>query len=183
MSDIDEMVRRTVETVTVIAGKASRFAGRLLLATLVICGGGFWLGLEALSGGIETVWIVLGAAFGSLAIGSALVAWWRVSSVKRHVPALAAEVRSLVEGGYDPSNTVIETFEVVDGESSNSSAIVMSRQMGGFQSEVMRAPGQYEQLSAATRAITTFPFLVFAAISISLVFAFLGFIFLIALAL
>lgn len=184
MSEIDDMVQRTVEWVAVIARRASRFAGRLLAMTVLACVGGFWLGLEALSGGIETVWIVLGVTFGSLAIGSAFVAWWRVSSVKRHVPALADEVRSLVQQGYDPSNTVIDTFEVHDqpGERT-SSTIVMSREMGGFRSQVLRAPGSYEQLSAATKAITSFPFLAIGAVLISMVFAFLGFIFLIALAL
>ena len=36
----------------------------LLVAAVVIDVGSFWLGLQALSGGIESVWAVLGIVFG-----------------------------------------------------------------------------------------------------------------------
>ncbi len=185
MSEIDELVRRAVSTVTTIASRAAAFATKLLLWVVVVCVGGFLLGVAALSGGIETVWIVLGIAFGSVAIGGAFVARWRVGSVRRHVPELADEVRALVSEGKDTSRTVVETFVVdADGdESDTGSAIVLSRQMYGFRNAVGSGLESSARLTAAVTALTTFPGLVLAAILISCVFAFLGFIFLIALAL
>ena len=117
MSEIDELVQRTVDTVTMIAGKAARFSTKLLIGAAIVCVGGFLLGVAALSGGIQQVWIVLGIVFGSIAIGGAFLARWRVGSVKRHVPELAAEVRTLVSEGKDSTRTVIETFAVdADGD-------------------------------------------------------------------
>lgn len=185
MAEIDELVRRAVDTVTLIAGKAAGFATRILLFTIVVCVGGFLLGVAALSDGIESVWIVLGVVFGSIAIGGALVARWRVGSVRRHVPELADEVRTLIAQGEDTTRTVVETF-VVDGDDEGAdtgSAIVLSRQMYGFRNMAGAGLESTTRLAAAVTALTTFPGLVLASILISMVFAFFGCIFLIALAL
>lgn len=181
--DIDQLVQRAVNGITRIAAKASAFATVMLLATAVVCVGGFVLGLSALSGGIETVWIVLGVVFGALAIGAAGTAWWRVTQVRRHVTELTQEVRTVLLDGRDSGRTVIETFAVDDTDTERGSAIVVSRQMSGFRGQIGSGLEGTVRLSAAVRALTTFPLLVLAAIAISSVFAFLGFIFLIALAL
>ncbi len=191
MAEIDELVRRTVGAVTTMTRRAARFATKLLIGVTVVCVGGFLLGVAALSGGIQSVWIVLGIVFGSIAIGCALLARWRVGSVRRHMPDLEGEVRSMISEGDPETRTVIDTF-VVDADGSGTdvadiaspnSAIVMSRQMGGFRTAVGPDLARRPRLLAAVRALTTFPFLLLAAIGISLVFGFLGLIFLIALAL
>ena len=193
MAEIDELVRRTVATVTTIADRATAFATRLVVVAAVVCVGGFLLGVAALSGGIETVWIVLGIVFGSIAVGGALLARWRVGSVRRHVPELADEVRTLVREGRDGPRAVIDTF-VVDADDqvdpdgvrrarAGGSAIVMSRQMHGFRSLAGSGLEHSARLTAAVTALTSFPLLALATIAISMVFGFLGLIFLIALAL
>lgn len=187
MTDVEQLVRRAVDSITRIARKAARFATLLLLATVVVCVGGLLLGVAALSDGIETVWIVLGTVFGTIAVGSAATARWRVGSVRRHAPELAREVRTIVTDGSDSSRTVIETFAVDDpagtGEPGRGSAIVMSRQMHGFRGAVGSGLDGSVRLAAAIRALTTFPLLVLTAVAISMVFAFFGAIFLLALAL
>lgn len=188
MTDIDQIVRRAVDSITTIASTAARFATRILLVTTVVCVGGFLLGVAALSGGIERVWIVLGVVFGALAVGGALVARWRVGAVRRHVPELVAEVRTLMAEGRDSSRTVIETFaHDPDGDGSQGvgrgSAIVLSRQMYGFRGAIGSGLEHTVRLGAAVTALTTFPVLVLIAVAISMVFAFLGVVFLIALAL
>ena len=190
MSEIDELVQRAVNTVTMIAGRASAFATKLLLGTVVVCVGGFLLGVAALSGGIETVWIVLGIVFGAIAIGGAFVARWRVGSARRHVPELADEVRTLISEGKDTTRNVVETFVVDTGvegagaaDSDTGSAIVLSRQVYGFRDAIGSGLESSARLTAAITALTSFPGLVLMAVAISLVFAFLGAIFLLALAL
>jgi hypothetical protein len=189
MAEIDELVRRTVATVTMIADKATAFATKLFLGAAVVCVGGFLLGVAALSGGIEQVWIVLGIVFGTIAVGGALLARWRVGSVRRHATELADEVRTLITEGRVGTRTVIDTF-VVDGDgdgesdvATGGSAIMMSRQMHGFKNLAGSGLESSARLTAAVTALTSFPGLVLGAIAISLVFAFLGVIFLIALAL
>lgn len=187
MTDVDQIVRRAVAGITRIAGRAAAFATTILLATAVVCVGGFLLGVAALSGGIETVWIVLGTVFGSLAIGGAFTAAWRAGSVKRHAPELMDEVRALMTDGRDSTRTVIESFAVEadddpDG-AAGGSAIVLSRQMSGFRSVAGSGLDRAPRLDAAVTALTSFPLLVLMALAITTVFAFLGFVFLIALAL
>lgn len=189
VSEIDDIVQQVIHGVTTISGKAARLSGRLFLVALVICGGGFLLGVAALSGGIQTVWIVLGIVFGAIAIGGAFLARWRVGSVKRHVPELADEVRTLISEGRETGRTVVDTF-VVDGDGDGSadglsgdSAIVIGRQMNGFRNMAGAGLESSARLTAAVSALTSFPLMIFAAIAITIVFAFLGVIFLIALAL
>jgi len=186
MSELDELVQRTVDTVTMIARKAARFSTKLLVATVLVSVGGFLLGMAALSGGIEQVWIVLAVVFGSIAISFAWVARWRVGSIKRHVPELANEVRSLIGNGQHSTRTVIETFAVEgdDGDGlTGGSAIGLSRQMHGFKGLGDQGLESSARMTAAVRAITSFPILVLGAILIGIVFGFLGLIFLIAVAL
>lgn len=191
MTDADQIVRRAVDAITTIAGKAARFATKLLLAAVVICVGSFLLGVAALSGGIEAVWIVLGVAFGSIAIASAAVARWRVGAVRRHVPELAEEVRTLIAEGHAPARTVIETFTVEPDSAGGpggarpgtGSTIVMTRRMSDFRGAFGSGLDRTARLGAAVTALTSFPILVLGTVAISLVFAFTGVIFLLALAL
>jgi hypothetical protein len=189
-SDVERLVRQATAGITAIASTARRFTTRILIVTLIVCVGGFLLGMAALSGGIETVWIVLGIVFGAIAIGGAATAWWRVNAVRRHVPQLADEVRGIITKGGPDRDTVVEVFTVDDPTRATSapadsgSAIMLSRQMHGFRTvSGTSALEGATRVTEAIRALTTFPLLVLAAVLISMVFAFLGLIFLIALAL
>lgn len=182
MTDADDIARHAARTISLIAAKAAGFATRLFVATTVVCVGGFLLGVAALSDGIESVWIVLATVFGSIAIGSAFTALWRAGSVRRNAPQLVDEVRRLATEGRDTTRTVIETF-AVDGDDPDGSAIVLSRQMSGFRGLAGSDLRSTPRMSAAVRALTTFPALVLGAAAISCVFAASSFLFLIALAL
>lgn len=181
MADVDQIVQRTVDSIVLIARKATKFAGLVLVVAVVVCVGGFLLGVAALSGGVQSVWIVLATAFGAIAIGSAFVATWRVGSVRRNVPALTREIRALASEGTDAGRTVVDTFVV--GDVAAGSAIELSRRMNTFRGTVGHGWASTQHLAAATVALASFPWLILSAIAISLVFAGLGFIFLIALAL
>ena len=173
---------RAVATITRLAHKVTRAATLLLLASIVICVGSFLLGLEALSGGIESVWIVLAIFFGAIAIGCAARARLRIGRVRRHIPEIASDIRGLVADGRSDVITIV----VRDEELASGSALELSRGMTGNQS-MRRVTSLGLEYSAnfadALRAITTFPWLAIVTVLITTVFAFLGMIFLIALAL
>ena len=176
------LVDRAVATITRLAHKVTRAATLILLGAIVICVGSFLLGMEALSGGIETVWIVLGCFFGAIAIGCALTARLRIGRVRRHIPAIASDIRNLVADGRSDVITIV----VQDDDLASGGALELSRGMSGMDG-MRRVSSQSLANSAnfadAIRAITTFPWLAIVTILITSVFAFLGFIFLIALAL
>jgi hypothetical protein len=100
----------------------------------------------------------------------------------------------LIGQGQGAGRTVVETFVVdndVAGDPSSpggdgpgsGSAIVLTRRMYGFRDAAGSGLESSARLSAAVTALTSFPGLILAAIAISFVFGFLGFFFLIALAL
>jgi hypothetical protein len=185
MDDNDGLVERTVATVTRLAGRVAHYATLLLLFTVVICVGSFWLGLEALSGGIESVWAMLGVVFGAIAIGCAVLARLRIGRVRRHVPQIASEVRALVAGGDREAMTVIDVFDTeaesaADPDSPRAlpRSVVSMRTLSG--SSVIQGA---TMLTEAVRAITSFPWLALVSVAITSVFGFMALVFLIALAL
>lgn len=184
MSEIETIVRRTTETVALIADTVNRFARKLLLGVAVVCLAGFLLGIAVFDGSAQTIWIALAVVFGAIAIGGPLLAIWRVGSVKRHVPELVDEIRSLVSSGKQAGKTVIDVFDVDDPDrpSDGRSALVLTRQVSGLRGAVGSGLEGSARLSAAISALTSFPGLVLAAIGIAFVFGFLGLIFLVALA-
>ena len=183
MKDAEAFVERTIATITMIARKALKFSGIIAALAAVVCGGSFLLGIAALSGGIQSVWIVFGIVFGAIAIGAGLIACWRVGSIQRHVPELANEIRALVSVGTQTTKDVIETFDVNDGESKAASAIELSREVFRFKSVIGRGLESSSRFAAAVTALTSFPWLMLTVIAITAVFGFLSLIFLLALAL
>lgn len=190
MDNVDQLAARAVEGVTRLARRATSFATRLTIGVVVVVGGGFYLGVEALSGGIETVWIVLGTVFGSIAIGAAVTAWWRIWSVRRHLPELGDEVSQLLHDDADSGRVVVDTFAVGEDDAAAAQAGVTNRSVMVFQGRSFSTRGVASaslagatHVRAAITAFTSLPLLGFLAIGIALVFGFLAFIFLIALAL
>ena len=80
------------------------------------------------------------------------------------------------------SDARVLAFDIGD-DVAHGSAMMLSRQMSGFQGMAGHGLASSRRLAAATAALTTFPGLVLMAIAITMVFAFTGFVFLIALAL
>lgn len=181
--DAEVMVERTIRTITHIAQRVTHYATVLLVVVAVVAVGSFLLGSAALSDGIRTVWIVLGIVFGGIAIGAALVARWRLGRVRRHVPAIASEVRQLIADGKGQTHLIIQEFQDGDDASASQSAIVVSRRLYGMRGVVGHGMEGSARLTDAVTAITSFPGLALMAIGITLVFGFLALVFLLALAL
>lgn len=183
MNDVDALVERTIAAITMIARKAAKFSGIVAALATIVCAGSFLLGIAALSGGIQSVWIVLGIVFGAIAIAAGLTACWRVGSIQRHVPEIAHEIKELISDGTSTTRDVIETFDLNDDQSKAGSAIELSREAFHFRSVIGRGLESSARFTAAVTALTSFPWLMLTVIAITTVFGFLSLIFLLALAL
>ena len=179
---LDQLAQRAVDAVLRLVRRASALATGVLFLTIVISVGGFFLGIAALDGGIETVWTVLGAVFAFIAIASVTTALSRLRSVRKNTDALLIEIRSLIAGNTQTQRTVIETIESTDA-SQGDSVVAVSRQFFSLQNEVGDRSGQFKSLGLALTALTSFAGLIALATLITLVFAGLSVLFLIALAL
>lgn len=182
LDDLDRMARRAVDAVMSLVRRAIALAFGVLALVVVVCVGGFLLGLAALSDGIETVWTVLGGAFAVVAIGSVMIAMFRLWVVKAAADILVTEVRKLLGSDDVTQRTVIETIESTDGRDSDG-VVVLSRQFFSMRDVIGSRAGQFATLTSALTAVTSFPALIALALAITAAFFGLSLIFLLALAL
>ena len=180
--DLDALAQRAVVTVMTLVRRGLALAGGVMMMAVIFAGGGFLLGLAALDGGIEKVWIVLGGSFAVLAVGSVGLAIMRLRSVKKSADTLFTEVRELIGGDRQTQRTVIETVESTDGREGDG-VVAISREFFTLKGAVGNRIGHFKSLGLALTAITSFPILIAAATLFTLMFVGLSFIFLIALTL
>ena len=179
---IDDLAQRAVDTFMTLVRRGTALAGGTLAIVVVICVGSFALGVAALSDGIQTVWIVLGGLSALVAIGAVLVAIWRLLLIRTLSVSLVKELHELVSSDPRSERVVIETVESSD-DVQDQSAVVMSRQFFSMQQSVGPRAAQFVALGTALRSVTTFPLLMLLATVITIGFAGLSLIFLLALAL
>jgi hypothetical protein len=180
-TDLRILARRAVDAAVRLTSRAARLTALVALVAVLVCIGSFALGVAALSDGARTVWIVLGGGFAVIGVGTAVLATWRLMSVRRHATALVDELFGLMERDPSARRTVIETVEV--GETGDRSVVVSSRSYGGVGTALQGRVGEFPQLARSIAAVTTFPFLMLVSIAVTIVFAFLAPLFLLALAL
>ena len=179
---IDDLAQRAVDTFMTLVRRGTALAGGTLAIVVVICVGSFALGVAALSDGIQTVWIVLGGLSALVAFGAVVVAIWRLLLIRTLSVSLVKEVHALISSDPRSERVVIETVESSD-DVQDQSAVVMSRQFFSMQQSVGPRAAQFVALGTALRSVTTFPLLMLLATVITIGFAGLGLIFLLALAL
>jgi hypothetical protein len=147
---------------------------------MVICCGGLLLGVFALSGGVRTAWILLGGIGVVVAMGSVMLAMFRLWAISSISVALVSDIQTLISNDPVQERVVIETVESSDGVQ-DQSAVVMSRQFFAMNDSVGVRAGQFVALSMALKSVTTFPLLILLATAITVGFAGLSFLFLLGL--
>ncbi len=182
LDDLDRLAERAVDTVLSLVRRGLALGGGVLIIATFCCGGGFLLGLAALSGGVRTVWVVLGGFFLVVGVGSVIVAMWRLRSVGKGTRALVDEVRALIAGDRRTEKVVIETIETSE-ESKDEGVVALSRQFFELRDTIGDRHDQFRAVASALHAVTTFPALVALSTVVSFAFAGIGLLFLIALAL
>ena len=180
MSQQRELAQRAVDSFLTLVHRGTRLAAGTLAIVVLICVGGFALGLAALDGGVRTAWILLGGVGVVVAVGSVLLAMFRLWAITTVSVALVNEVQALISNDPVSERVVIETVESSDGVQ-DQSAVVMSRQFFAMSDSVGARAGQFVALSAALKSITSFPLLILLATAITIGFAGMSVLFLLGL--
>ena len=170
------LAQRAVDMFLTLVRRGTALAVGTLAVVSVICLGSFALGFAALSNDNQTAWIVIGGIFVVVGIGSIALAIFRLWLVKRSATELVAEVKQLLVGDAKTERVVIETIEASE-RVQDQSAVVMSRQFFTLRDSIDGRRTQFLALAYALRAMTTFPFLMLVATTVTIVFATLAVIF------
>jgi hypothetical protein len=170
------LAQRAVDMFLTLVRRGTALAVGTLAVVSFICFGSFLLGLAALSDDNRTAWIVLGGIFLVVGVGAVALAIFRLWLVKRSATELVVEVRQLLVGDRKTERVVIDTIEASE-KVQDQSAVVMSRQFFTLRDSIDGRATQFIALAYALRAMTTFPFLMLVATTVTIVFATLAVIF------
>ena len=175
------MAQQAVDAVLTLCRRGNRLGAGVLFAVVIVCVGGFLLGLLAFDGAAEVMWILVGGFFAVLAIGMIVMAMVHLFRITKTASALVDEVQALLDGDVVTERTIIETVEAADAVEGES-AMVLSRQFSTLQTEVVRSGRSFPNVTEAMSGIARFPLYLLLSSMISLVFAVLSLLFLISLA-
>jgi hypothetical protein len=176
---LHDLAQRAVDSLLTLVHRGTRLAFGTMVIVIVVCLGGFALGVAALSDGIETVWILFGGFAAFIAIGAVGLAMFRLWAISRLSTELVTEVERLISADPRSERVVIDTVEASDGVQ-DQSAVVMSRQFFTMSNTVGTA-GQFGALAIALKSVTTFPLLILLSTVITIGFAGLSLLFLLGL--
>ena len=170
------LAQRAVDMFLTLVRRGTALAVGTLAVVSFICFGSFLLGVAALSDDNVTAWIVIGGIFVVIGVGAVALAIFRLWLVKRSATELVVEVQQLLVGDRQTERVVIDTIEASE-KVQDQSAVVMSRQFFTLRDSIDGKGAQFLALAYALRAMTTFPFLMLVATTVTIVFATLAVIF------
>ncbi len=170
-----------------ILGRVTPSVTLILIIVTAVAVGSYLAGLAALSGGIRTVWIVLGALFGFIAIRGLVRLRWNLAAIGRHRSDVVNELIDLRQSDPQADSVVIDMIETTESDDVRYTRAGYSGASGDF-TRIGRNLEGFTSASSPwlTRLVTTAKrgvVAVLTSIALALVFAFLALIFLIALAL
>ena len=170
------LAQRAVDMFLTLVRRGTALAVGTLAVVSFICVGSFALGLAALSADNRNAWIAIGGVFVVVGVGAVALAIFRLWLVKRSATELVVEVQQLLVGDRKTERVVIDTIEASE-KVQDQSAVVMSRQFFTLRDSIDGRGAQFIALAYALRAMTTFPFLMVVATTVTVVFATLAVIF------
>ncbi len=170
------LAQRAVDMFLTLVRRGTALAVGTLAVVSFICVGSFALGLAALSADNRNAWIAIGGIFVVVGVGAVALAIFRLWLVKRSATELVVEVQQLLVGDRKTERVVIDTIEASE-KVQDQSAVVMSRQFFTLRDSIDGRGAQFIALAYALRAMTTFPFLMLVATTVTVVFATLAVIF------
>ena len=177
--------RRAVDAVELLARTGSALAIGVALLTLLIAGSSFLTGLAAMDGSVETAWIVLG---GTLLVDrrrrpAARLVATPAGPPPRHRPRRARSSASPAAARRPSGSSSRPSPSSPAPAGPTTPAVVgQTAQFSRLRTIAVDA-GDLRELPGALRAVTMFPLMLAIALLLCLVFAILGFLFLVAWAL
>lgn len=183
-ADLDAYATRAVDKITSLARRAARFGTVVVVFAVLACGIGFMLGLEAF-GRDSTGWWIVGGFGVVVGVGAALLGRWRLGSVKRHVPELVGEMRTMLADGRQAGAKLIDTFVVTDQQGTerftarvdSSNGVELTRTLWGYKGLVGSGTQAFARLTSAITALTSYPVLALLSVLTALAFCGLSVIF------
>ena len=180
---MNALAQRAVDVASTFARRAERLAVGTALFVAVIALSTYFIGLAAVSGSARNAWVLIGGALVIVAVGAPLLAWWRLHRVRRHANELVDDVRRLITGNPEAERIVIDTVEAEPAPAAAPSGrqelmLVGSQQQFYRLRTISLGTTNLRQLPGALYALTSYPILLGIALLMTLVFAVLGFVFL-----
>jgi hypothetical protein len=181
-TDVNALARRAVEVAVRFARRAGRLAVGATLFVAVVALSTYLIGLAALSGSARNSWILIGGALVIFAVGAPLLAWWRLFALRRHANELVDDVRLLISGNPEAERIVIDTVEAqpspMAGPGGRPELMVAETRQFYRLRTISLGTTHMRRLPAAMKAVTSFPVLLAIPLLLTMVFAVLGFVFL-----
>lgn len=180
MAEIDDVVRRLSEVALLPIRRLGRYVSRFAVVAFVVTLGSAWLGVVALDGGARTVWIVLAVVFGYLSLARIVRARWNIARLLNNRLALEHELATALGDSAADEWIVVEM-----GEGPISDEIAMQIWHQEFAADAGRRVdlADYRWIPLAVRTAQQLGIAAIVSTLVTLVFAAMGLLFLVAIAL
>jgi hypothetical protein len=156
------------------------YVSMLALGAVVITVGSLLLGIAALDGGAQTVWIVVAVVFGWISLSRVARVRWNVAKLSRNRDALETELLMAINQRPDAERVVID---LRDNEVSDEVALeIWTREFASTPGDTSQMSG-FRWLPLAVQSLKQLGVALITTTLITAVFAILALLFLVAIAL
>ena len=171
------VAQKGYELLITMATKASRLAFLLFLLTALICGSALITGLLALSGTLRTLWLVIGGVITAVGVGAAFRSWRSLTKITEQAAGISQSFDRLVQSISNAKG--LRSLDEADVETMG--VFRQARLTRDIKRTIKDSVAEFQDLSAAFTAVSSFPSIVIAALAVIFISGSLGFIFLVML--
>ncbi len=171
------LAQKGYELLIRMATKASRVTHVLFLMTALICGLALITGLLALSGTLRTLWLLTGGVITAIGVGAAFRSWRSLTKITEQAAGISQSFDRLV---HTISNAKgLRSLDEADLEKMG--VFRQAKLTRTIKRTIKDSVGEFQDLSAAFTAVSSFPSVVITALAAIIISGSLGFIFLVML--
>ncbi len=171
------LAQKGYELLIRVATNASRVALFLFLIGALICGSALIAGLLALSGTLRTLWLIAGGVITVIGVGAAFRSWQSLTTITEQAAGIRQSFDRLVQSISNAKD--LRSLDEADVEKMG--VFRQARLTRNIKRTIKDSVGEFQDLSAAFTAVSSFPSVVIAALAAIILSGSLGFIFLIML--
>lgn len=180
MADLEQVVRRIADGVLSQVQRVGGYVSKLAVGAVVISVASLLLGIAALDGDAQTVWILLAVVFGWISLSRVIRVRWNVAKLSRNRDALETELLMGMSQRPDAERVVID---LTDPEVSDEVAMeIWTREFASAPVDSSRMAG-FRWIPLAIQSLKQLGVVLITTTFITAMFALFGLIFLVALAL